>query len=325
MPERESSRPRAFWSGTITFGLVTIPVDLHPANRTGGAHWRMLDAEGAPLRRRYYCPAHEREVEADELVRGYEIAEGEHVVVTDEELESLEPRKSRDIDLRAFVDADQLDPRYFERSYFLTPAKESTKAYRLLAEALETSGRAGVATFVMREREYLVAILSERGVLRAETMRFHDEVRKPQDVGLGKLPRPDAKRVAAIRRVIEPLRVTRLDRRLLKDTYAQDVARLLKSHEAETVRVKPAGAKNEADDVPDLMAALKRSLRAGSRSRGAAARSDGSRARSRGAVGTRKRARSKASSKASAARRPRTAATRKTARRKAARRAKAAG
>src|SRR5207248_7073669 len=110
-------------------------------------------------------------------------------VVTDEELERLAPEKSRDIDLRRFVEAEAIPPMYFERSYFLVPAGGSAKAYRLLAATMEETHRAGIATFVMRGKEYLVAILSENGILRAETLRFSDEIRSPEDVGLPEAPK----------------------------------------------------------------------------------------------------------------------------------------
>ena len=138
MPEASgrSDRARAFWSGTISFGLVSVPVDLYPANRSVRASLRMLAPEGTPLSRRYYCPKEEREVSYEEIVRGREV-DGRWIVVTDEELEALEPRKSRDIDLRLFVDRAEIDPVFFDRAYYLAPAGESTKAYRLLAQGLQ--------------------------------------------------------------------------------------------------------------------------------------------------------------------------------------------
>jgi len=157
----EASRPRAFWSGTITFGLVSVPVDLYPAAREERSSLRMLDEEGTPLRRQYWCPKEERPLDSDEIVRGVEVEDGKWVTVSDEELEALEPEKTRDISLQRFVPRDDLPPAYFETGYVLTPAGRSTKAYKLLAAAMEESKRAGIATFVLREREHVVAILAE--------------------------------------------------------------------------------------------------------------------------------------------------------------------
>ncbi len=189
MPEIEDEQQsgastRPFWSGVITFGLVSIPVNLLPANRQTRVSLRMLSPEGHPLSRRYYAPATGRELTDQQMVRGYEIEKDEYVVVTDEELERLAPERSRAIDLRQFVDAEQIPPLYFERAYFLVPGEASEKAYRLLATVMEKTKRAGIATFVMRGKEYLVAILAENGILRAETLRFSDEIRSPKDLGL---------------------------------------------------------------------------------------------------------------------------------------------
>src|SRR2546421_590780 len=126
------------------------------------------------------------------MVRGFEYEKGKYVIVTDEELERLAPEQSRDIDLRKFVDLESIPPLYFDRSYFLAPSQGSEKAYRLLAETMEKNKLAGMATFVMRGKEYLVAIFPENGILRAETMRFADELRSPKEVGL-----PEKKKVPA--------------------------------------------------------------------------------------------------------------------------------
>ena len=120
-------------------------------------------------------------------MRGYELADGTHIIITDEELEAIEPVKTREIELREFVDRSEVAPAYMERGYYLTPDKGATKAYRLLADVMEKTRRAGIATFVMRDREYLVAIFAQNGILCAETLRFHDEIRDPETIGL---PRP---------------------------------------------------------------------------------------------------------------------------------------
>ncbi len=216
------SGPRPFWSGSLTFGLVNVPVRLYSAVRTTGTSLRMVSPEGRPLEQRYVCPAEGRPVSRDEIVRGYDVSDPEEegkefVTVTEEELEGLQPRKSREIDLRRFVPVDDLDPVFFERAYFLSPAEGSTKAYRLLARVMEDTGRAGVATFVMRSKEYLVAILARDGVLRAETMRFHDEIRTREHVGLPEpVDAPDA-RVAALVSAVEALKADELDRSELED------------------------------------------------------------------------------------------------------------
>src|SRR6266550_377299 len=188
--EVRSARP--FWSGTLTFGLVSVPVDLYPGNRTNRVPLHMLGPKGEPLARRYYSQESGDDLRDDDMVRGFEFEKDRYVIVTDEELERLAPEQSRDIDLRRFVPLEDISPLFFDRSYFLAPSEGSEKAYRLLADTMEKEKLAGVATFVMRGKEYLVAIFPENGILRAETMRFSDEIRSPKEIGL-----PEKKKVSA--------------------------------------------------------------------------------------------------------------------------------
>jgi DNA end-binding protein Ku len=264
MAENERLVARAFWSGTITFGLVSVPVALFPANRSSRVSLRMLAPDGTPLERRYFCSKEDREVSADEIARGYEIDEDEFVVVTDEELEALEPEKSRDIDLRRFVPKEELDPMFFRRAYFLVPAGESTKAYRLLVDAMERTGRAGIATFVMRGKEYLVAILSEDGLLRAETLRFDDEVREVEQIGLPEAA-ANATEVKAFQKEITRLRREKVDVEELRDDRAERLIALAekkKKKGKDVVEVAEAtyAEDDEGGEVIDLVEVLRKSL-----------------------------------------------------------------
>lgn len=267
--DRAAVRARSLWSGTLTFGLVSIPVYLFPAHRSTRASLRMLSPEGTPLSRRYYDPETGREVGRNGLVRGYEVDDG-FVTVSDEELDSLAPGKSREIDLRRFVPRDQLDPLYFRRAYFLTPAGPSNKAYRLLARVMEGSDRAGIATFVMRGTEYLVAIVADDGILRAETLRFSEQVRSPEDVGLTDLPDPPADRVATLAKAVRSATAEALDEDELRDGESERLLELVekKRKRGEGVVARPEdgtrdeGAEEEDEEVEviDLMEVLRRSL-----------------------------------------------------------------
>ncbi len=255
-------RARAFWSGTLTFGLVSIPVDLLPARRGGGTSLTLVGPGGLPLARRYYDPESGREVAGSDVLRGYEVEPGRFVTVEDEELEALAPEKTRAIDLEVFVPADAVDPAFFQRGYFLTPAGESNKPYRLLARALEKAARIGIATFVMRGKEYLVAILSEGGILRAEVLRFADEVRTPEAVGLPAPETPDPKRVKELGAEIAKLAADELDPDELRDEESAGLERLAREKlEAgeDVVGPEPAAAAHR-QEVPDLMNVLKWSL-----------------------------------------------------------------
>ena len=259
--DEEQSGPRPFWSGTLTFGLVSVPVNLFPANRSIHAHLRMLSPEGEPLSRKYYSEKTERDLDADQMVRGYEINKGKYVVVTDEELDRLAPEKSRDIDLKTFVPEESIPPVYFDRGYFLTPAPGSEKAYKLLAETMEKSGKAGVATFVMRGKEYLVAIFAEHGILRAETMRFPDELRSPKDVGLPKKPKVPAATVHKFEKLIGSKSKKQLSPTRLKDEQTERLLKLVKKKSAQRKNVVEVETnKREEGKVIDMVAILKKSL-----------------------------------------------------------------
>jgi DNA end-binding protein Ku len=255
-------QPRPFWSGIIAFGLVSLPVSLFPAHRGKPVSLKMVDTDGSPLKRQFFCEKEGKALTRDEIVRGYEIEQERFVVVEDEELEALAPEKSREIDLKRFVAVGDLDPIYFERAYFLVPDGDTTKAYRLLARTMEDAERAGIATFVMRGKEYLVAILAEGGILRAETMRFHDELRSPADIGLPERETGDGKIVEHMRKVIRRAAKTKLDRSWLHDEYAQRLQRHVEAKLDAGEDVLKAPAEPEADDeeesnVIDLMQVLK--------------------------------------------------------------------
>jgi DNA end-binding protein Ku len=258
---REETRARAFWSGTLSFGLVSIPVDLLPAHRSAEGSLRLLDADGTPLARRYFCPREQKQLEPDELVHGYELGKGKVVVVTDQELEALAPKKSREIDLRRFVDRDSIDPLYFERSYFLVPGADSGKAYRLLCAVMERSGRAGIATFVMREKEYLIAIFAESGLLRAETLRFAEEVRSSADVGLPKPVTPDPRTLDKVRRAVAALEQKKFGVSELSDPHEplRKLAQQKYRSKRDVVRATESTSES-GGDVIDLMEVLRRSL-----------------------------------------------------------------
>ena len=246
---------RSFWTGTITFGLVTVPVALYSATRPRGINLRMIAPDGAPVERRYVCSKDEKPLDADDIVRGYEIEKGKFVVVSDEELEAVE----------LFVDVKDIDPMYFDRAYFLVPTGGTNKAYRLLAEVMEQKKQAGIATFVMRAKEYLVAIIAENGILRAETLRFDDEVRKPADIGLPKIAKPAAADVRKFEAAIAK-NTKKLSLNEFLDDYGERLEKLVaaKERKKEDIVRTPEEARDEeageGGEVVDLLAVLSRSL-----------------------------------------------------------------
>jgi len=257
----EGNSVRPFWSGTLSFGLVSVPVNLFPANRSQRTPLRMLGPEGEPLARKYYDEKSERDLDADQMVRGYEYAKGKYVVVTDEELERLAPEKTRDIDLTLFVDEESIPPIHFDRGYFLTPDTSSEKAYRLLAETMEKEGLAGIATFVMRGKEYLVAIFSEHGILRAETMRFADELRSPADIGLPKKKEAPKATVHKFEKLIANKSKKQFTPTKLADKQTDSLLKLVKKKQSKRENVVKVEEEMETDHkVVDLVKILKQSL-----------------------------------------------------------------
>ncbi|HYV10010.1 MAG TPA: Ku protein [Pyrinomonadaceae bacterium] len=260
-PEEENAGGRPFWSGTLTFGLVSVPVSLFPAARTVRTSLRMLGPDGQPLARKYYAEKTGKDLDADEVVRGYEVDKEKFVIVTDEELERLAPEKTRDIDLKQFVPAESIPPIYFERGYFLTPAAGSQKAYKLLAETMDKSGLAGIATFVMRGKEYLVAIFSDKGILRAETMRFADELRSPADVGLPKKKEVPKASVTKFEKLIANKSKKQFTPAKLADKQTDSLLKLVKKKQSKRENVVKVEEEMETDHkVVDLVKILKQSL-----------------------------------------------------------------
>jgi len=242
-----------------------VPVNLFPATRTIRAPLRMLGPDGQPLSRRYYAEKTQRDLDADEIVRGYEIDDGKYVVVSDEELDRLAPDKTRDIDIKSFVPSDTIPPIHFDRGYFLTPTANSEKAYKLLAETLGKEKKAGIATFVMRGKEYLVAIFADHGVLRAETMRFADELRTPDEVGLPKkMPKVAPATVKKFEKLIASRSKKQMSATKLKDEQTDKLLKLIKKKNAQRKNVVEVDTdeseRGEPSNVIDLVAVLKKSL-----------------------------------------------------------------
>ncbi|HEY0664887.1 MAG TPA: Ku protein [Gallionella sp.] len=261
--EVEEEQPRAMWSGIIAFGLVSLPVSLYPAQR-GRVALKMVDANGTLLRRQFFCEHDNKPLERDDIVRSYEIEKYHYVVVEDEELEALEPKRSREIDLKRFVPLSAINPVYFERAYFLVPDGDTTKAYRLLAKSMEDEQKAGIATFVMHGKDYLVAIIAERGILRAETLRFHDELRTPDQVGLPARQHADKKTVEQMRSAIRKMTYKDFKPELLSDQHEvllqQRIEAKLKAGTDVRKAPEEPGVSGDASNVIDLMQVLKERL-----------------------------------------------------------------
>ena len=255
---------RGFWSGNLSFGLVSIPVSLVTAQKSNRVSLRMLAPDGTQLKRRFFCPHDNVALENNDIVRGYEVEKDRFVVVTDEELEALVPKLSQEIDLTRFVPLTDIDPMRFEHSYFLVPSKKAGKAYRLLARVMEDRGRAGIATFVMRGKQYLVAIMARGGLLRAYTLRFADELRSLADVQVDAASSVDETAVATFQRQIEQLHSDALEASDLEDSHTHKLLELIEKKRKAGQDLVEAQVNQEDEavgaQIVDLMEYLKKSI-----------------------------------------------------------------
>lgn len=264
--EQAAAPVRSLWSGTITFGLVSIPVDLLSAVRPRQTAMKLVDKAGHALGRQYHCSKEGKKLDHGELVRGYETEDGKMVVITDAEFESVAPEMSADIELRNFVPLEQIPPLYFQKPYFLAPAGKSAKAYHLLAATMERTGRVAIGSFVMRGHEYLVAIVSDNGVLRADTLRYADEIRTPEAIGLPKTAKVASSKVSQFEKAVEELTENELDMSELKDREAEALKELVESKQKDKDDVIRSKGLEEEDaeaggaQIIDLMAVLRKSL-----------------------------------------------------------------
>ena len=246
------------WKGYISFGLISVPVRLFTAARPQRVSFRQLVAETMrPIKQQLYSPELDRVVDRKELVKGYEIAKDQYVVVEDEELKKIEPASSQTMEILEFVKLDEIDPLYYDSSYYLLPEDAGVKAYKLLTEAMEKSGYAALARLSMRQREYTVVIRSRAHGLTLHTMYYPDEVREMPEYGqYGDVEvKPAEEKLAE--QLIESLEAS-FEPTKYEDRYRKQVS--------EMIEAKQAGREAEQADAPrlapvvDLMEALKKSL-----------------------------------------------------------------
>jgi DNA end-binding protein Ku len=255
--------PRAIWNGAVSFGLVNVPIKLVSATSPQDVRFHQLhDADHGRINQRRVCALDGEEVEYSHIVKGYDLGGDRWVTIEPGELEALDPKASRTIDIEEFVDLADIDPLYFERSYYLVPDGQSTKAYALLVEAMSSAGKVALGRFVLRTKQYLVALRPKDGVLVASTMLYADEVIGTEDLDL---PSEEATEVterelSMAEQLIESLSAE-FDLSKYRDTYREQVLHLIEQ-KAEGVEPTPAPEPEVTAPVVDLMAALEASLNA---------------------------------------------------------------
>jgi DNA end-binding protein Ku len=253
--------PRALWSGSLSFGLVNVPVQLFSAARDLDYHFHQLhEKDKARIEQRRFCTEEDLEVGWEEVAHSYELDGGKEVVVTDEELASVEPRKTRTIDIEAFVDLADVDPIYFDHPYFLVPAGDSEgtlRAYRLLVAVMEKEERVALGRFVMRTKEYLATVRVRDDALALTTMLFHDEVRPTKPVPAGG-KKPSKAQLDQAVAIVDALSVD-WDPTSYEDCYRERLRKVI-DRKRKGATIEAPTAEREPKPVPDLMEALQRTL-----------------------------------------------------------------
>ena len=249
--------PRSIWNGTITFGLVNVPIKLYTATESKTIHFSEVHAkDGAQIEHRRVCPKEDKEIDYDEVVKGYEVSPDRYVVLEKDEIKAAAGDRGKVVHLEHFVYAAEIDPVFFDKTYYVG-SRDADDAYRLLHQALRRSGRAGIGRFTFHDREYLVAIRALDDVLALHTMRFHDELVAPDEADIpsgGR--RPNKREVQMASKLVESLQEDFKPERY-EDSYRESVLDLIKR--------KAAGkeidlAAQEEPDHDDLEAALAASL-----------------------------------------------------------------
>jgi DNA end-binding protein Ku len=249
--------PRSIWNGTITFGLVNVPIKLYTASESKTVHFSEVHAkDGAQIEHRRVCPKEDKEVDYDEVVKGYEVSPDRYVVLEKDEIKAAAGDRGKVVHLAEFVEAAEIDPVFYDKTYYVG-SRDAEDAYRLLHEALRRSGRAGIGRFTFHDREYLVAVRALDDVIAMHTMRFHDELVSPDELDIPSGGRkPNKREIQMAGRLVESLQEDfKPDR--YEDTYRESVLDLIKR--------KAAGKEidlvaQEEPEHEDLEAALAASL-----------------------------------------------------------------
>lgn len=253
---------RPIASGTVSFGLVAIPVKLYSTGESASTvSFNMVHKDcGTRVKYRYYCPTHDELVERDDLVKGYEVAKGQYVLFTKEELAALQPEATNEIEIREFVELDQVDPIYYEKGYYLGPGRGGARPYRLLSQALEESGRAALGKYAARGKDYLVLIRPFQGGLLMQQLRYADEIRSFDEVPVDEAELKPGELQLALQ-LVEQTASETFDPTAYQDTQRQRTWELVERKVQGEEIVSEQAAAPQAQII-DLMSALKASLSA---------------------------------------------------------------
>lgn len=251
---------RSIWSGSISFGLINIPIKIYSASEEHGLDFRMLDKHGnCPISYARVCKETHKEIPYKDIVKGYEYKKGDYVILTDEDFKKVAPRKTKTIDIVSFSDEDDIPEAYIEKPYYLEPDKKAEKAYVLLREALKRSKKVGIAKWVLRNKERIAMVRPERKALMLIQMRYAHELRKPDDLDLPDKTDYSKRELDMALMLIDQLQ-EHFNASEYKDTYTEDLKKLIeKKSKGKTVKVSDEEEPTPTD-MRDLMETLKKSL-----------------------------------------------------------------
>ena len=258
---------RAIWSGSISFGLLNVPVKLYSAVSKQTVRFRELrEGDGSRVKHKRVAESDGKEVPYEKIVKGYEYAPDQYVVLSRDELSELDPKRTRAIEIQDFVDLDDIDPIYFEQPYYLGPDKGAERAYALLVQAMKEARKVAIARFVLRNKEHLAAIRPMDDALTLTTMRFHDEVSSPQDLDgevfeEAKPKKPEKRELEMAKQLIESL-TSDFEPNKYRDEYREELLDLLERKAEGKEVVSAPSEEPKPTKAPDLMAALEESLAA---------------------------------------------------------------
>ena len=290
---------RAIWSGSISFGLLNVPVKLYSAVSKQTVRFRELrEGDGSRVKHKRVAESDGKEVPYEKIVKGYEYAPDQYVVLSRDELSELDPKRTRAIEIQDFVDLDDIDPIYFEQPYYLGPDKGAERAYALLVQAMKDARKVAIARFVLRNKEHLAAIRPMDDVLTLTTMRFHDEVSSPQDLDgevfeEAKPKKPEKRELEMAKQLIESL-TSDFEPNKYRDEYREELLDLLERKAEGKEVVSAPSEEPKPTKAPDLMAALEESLAA---VKGEEADTDGKGSKAKAKAKPKASSRSKSSSK----------------------------
>lgn len=262
--KKRKGEMRSFWSGTISFGTINIPVRLYTAVRPRELNLDMLRRDDlCPIRFARVCRSTGEEVPYEDITKGYQYREGDYVVLEEEDLERARPKRTQTIDVKSFANEDEIDPKYYERPLYVEPGKGASKPYAVLYAALKKSKKVGICKFVLRTKEYLGALKADGDALVLLQLRFDDELKDPNDLALPTDEDVSAKQVDVALQLIDSL-TKPFEPRHYKDTWRRELEEIIEE-KAAGKRPRAVGKAPRATPVPNLMAALRASLKQRSR------------------------------------------------------------